>query len=113
MGLAGNSYLSITWSNIFYLNTSYKKLLEMAEGLRAGTALGALRLGYRGHIFLSGDVITTGPWDKAENMWHCSGAVDRVIWGARFWPGNLQNVSSTEIAALDAQGIFRCWFSNS
>lgn len=107
-GLAGNSYLSITWSNIFYLNISYRKVLGMAERLRAGTALGPLCLGYRGHIFSSGEVNTTCPWDKAENMWHCSGAVDRVTRDAWIWPGNLQNVSSIEIAALGAQGISRC-----
>lgn len=85
----------------------------MAERLRAETAFCPLCLGYRGHIFLAGEVVTTGPGDKAENMWHCSGPVDRVTWGAWFWPGNLQNVSSIEIAALGAQGISRCWLANS
>lgn len=73
----------------------------MAEGLRAGTALGPLCLGY----ISSGEVVTTGPWDKADNMWQCSGSVDRVTWGVWFWPGNLQNGVSIEIAALGAQGI--------
>lgn len=55
-----------------------------------------------------GQVATAGPRDTAENMWHCSGGVDRVTWGAWFWPGNLQNCVSIEIAALGAQGISKC-----